>query len=403
MEYPTYSDDMGFTSFDHPVFDCDFHFYEGADAFTRHLPQQYKGLVRLANVDGRTKMLIRGRVSEYIPNPTFEVVAAPGSGMEYFAGRNESGKSFREIVQPMRAIPAFTDRDARMALMDRMHVDAILNFPTLASLIEVNFMDDPVATQVLIHAFNEWMYDEWGFDVGNRIFSTPVMNLSTCEGAVTELEWALERGARTILVRPAPVAGFRGPRSPFLPEFDPFWARVQEAGIPVMHHSSDSGYQRFANEWNGSEREMRPFEPEVFSMMSSSHRPIMDTVFSAVGHGMLSRFPGVRLATIECGSTWITRLVEDMVTTYKKTPHLFAEHPVDVIRRQLWVAPFWEDPLEPLIDVIGLDHVLFSSDWPHPEGLADPVGYVRFAEQEGLSDEAIAKIMGENMFELMGV
>src|SRR5579883_2132425 len=184
MEYKRYSPEMSFTEFDHPVFDCDFHFYEGVDAFTRYLPERYKGLVRLANVDGRTKMIIRGRVSDYIPNPTFQVVAEPGSAAEYFSGRNREGKSYREIVRPMRAIPEFTDREARLALMDRMHIQAIVNFPTLASLIEVNFMDDPVAVQVLIHAFNEWMYEEWGFTYADRIFSTPVMNLADAAGAV---------------------------------------------------------------------------------------------------------------------------------------------------------------------------------------------------------------------------
>jgi predicted TIM-barrel fold metal-dependent hydrolase len=404
MDYPKHSPDMAYSAFPGPVFDCDHHFYETADAFTRYLPDEYAGVVKLVQVDGRTKVALRGRISDYIPNPTFEVVAAPGSGMEYFAAKNVSGKSFREIVEPMRAIPEFTDRDARMNLLDRMHVDAILNFPTLASVIEVNFMDDPVLTQALVHAFNQWMFDEWGFDVDHRIYSTPVMNLSTCAGAVDELEWTLERGAKTILVRPAPVAGFKGPRSPFLPEFDPFWARVEEAGIPVMLHTSDSGYQRYANDWLGrGDQEFLAFEPDIFSLMATHHRAIMDTIFSAVGHGMLSRFPGVRIATIECGSTWITRLVEDMLDAYGRMPHQFLEHPVEVIERQLYVAPFWEDPVQPLVDVIGLDHVLFSSDWPHPEGLADPVGYAHFCEEQGLADDAIAKVMGSNMFELLGV
>jgi hypothetical protein len=55
--------------------------------------------------------------------------------MEYFAAKNVSGKTFREIITPMRAIPEFTGKDARMDLIDRMHVDAILNSPTLASVI----------------------------------------------------------------------------------------------------------------------------------------------------------------------------------------------------------------------------------------------------------------------------
>ena len=231
MEYRSYSPEMTYTDFDHPVFDCDFHFYETADTFTRHLPSKYKGMVKLANIDGRTKMIIRGRVSDYIPNPTFEVVAEPGSAAEYFSGRNSEGKTFREIVRPMRAIPEFTDRDARLNLMDRMHIAAIVNFPTLTSTIEVNFMDDPEATAALVHAVNEWMYDDWGFDYQGRIFSTPVMNLAIPELAVKELQWALDRGAKTVLVRPAPVAGFRGPRSPFLPDNDPFWAQVQELSL----------------------------------------------------------------------------------------------------------------------------------------------------------------------------
>ncbi|HXZ62787.1 MAG TPA: amidohydrolase family protein, partial [Acidimicrobiales bacterium] len=270
--------------------------------------------------------------------------------------------------------------------------------------IEVNFMDDPIGTQVLIHAFNQWMFDEWGFDHGGRIFTTPVMNLATADGAVKELEWALERGAKTVLVRPGPVAGFRGPRSPFLPDSDPFWARIQEAGIPVMLHASDSGYTKHANEWNGSDQEMRPFEQNAFTNVSQSYRPIMDTIFSAIIHGMVTRFPGVRLGLIENGSAWISRVVQDLSDGYGKLPHLFAEHPLEALRRSVYVAPFWEDPLEPLIDAVGLDHVLFNSDWPHPEGLADPVEYSLYAKNEaGLSEEAVAKVMGANMFELMGV
>ena len=404
MEFTPFKPDMEFTDIGHPVFDCDFHFYETAESFTRYLPQEYSGLVRLANVDGRTKMIIKDRISNYIPNPTFEVVAAPGSGFEYFSGRNTEGKDFRDIVTTMRSIPEFSNRDARLALIDRMHIQAIVNFPTLASTIEVNFMDDPVATQVLVHAFNEWMYDEWGFDFGGRIYTTPVMNLASAEGAVRELEWALERGAKTVLVRPAPVAGYRGSTSPFLPELDPFWARIQDAGIPVMFHASDSGYTKYSNDWKGSDGEMRPFEYDLFGSMSQTHRPIMDTVFAAIGHGMLSRFPDVRIASIECGSSWITWVAETLQLQYAKTPQLFPEHPLDVLKRSLYVAPYWEDSLEPLADVIGLDHILFNSDWPHPEGIADPNEYALYIRDEvGVSDADVAKVMGENMFSLMGV
>ena len=64
----------------------------------------------------------------------------------------------------------------RLALMDRMHIQSIVNFPTLASVVEVNFMNDPVTSQALIHAYNQWLFDDWGFNHRDRIFTTPVMN-----------------------------------------------------------------------------------------------------------------------------------------------------------------------------------------------------------------------------------
>ena len=222
MDYPVHAGDMGYSAYGAPVFDCDFHLYEQADAFTRHLPKEHQGLFQLIDIQGRTKLAIRGKISGYIPNPTVEVVAAPGSGMEYFAAHNESGKSFREIITPMRQIPEMVNRDARLQLMDRMHIAATLNYPTLASVIEVNFMDDPDLTQVMVHAYNQWLYDEWKFNHEDRIFTTPIINLSTLEGGLAELEWILEMGAKAFLMRPAPVAGWKGSRSPHA-ALAPWW------------------------------------------------------------------------------------------------------------------------------------------------------------------------------------
>ena len=92
---------------DFPVYDADNHMYETTDSFTRHLPREYDGLVKYVQVNGRTKIALRNVISDYIPNPTFEVVAAPGAQEEYFKEGNKEGKSHREILgKPMKAIPA---------------------------------------------------------------------------------------------------------------------------------------------------------------------------------------------------------------------------------------------------------------------------------------------------------
>lgn len=82
-------------------------------------------------------------------------------------------------------------------------------------------------------------------------------------------------------------------------------------------------------------------------------------------------------------------------------PHDFLDDPVKVFKRNVYVNPFWEDSMSDLVDLVGADHILFGSDYPHPEGLADPISYVD--ELTGLSDEDVRKIMGGNLAGLMGV
>ena len=384
-----------------PMFDADNHLYETAEALTKHLPERYKVAVDYVEVRGRTKIVVRGQISEYIPNPTFEVVARPGAMEDLYRIGNPEGKSRREIFgEPMRSIPAFREPEARAKLMDEQGIDRTLMFPTLASLVEERMRDDPEMTHAVIHSLNEWLHETWTFNYENRIFTTPVITLPIVDRAIEELEWVLERGAKVVLIRPAPVSGFRGPRSFGLEEFDSFWKKVVENDVVVAMHSSDSGYDRYANDWEGNNSEMLPFQPQAFRMLQS-WRPVEDAVSALVCHGALSRFPSLKVAVIENGSSWVAPLLKNMADLYKKMPQEFLENPVDVIKRNIYISPFWEEDLGALADLIGVDHVLFGSDYPHPEGLADPVSYID--ELKGLSDEHIRKIMGGNLAKLMNV
>jgi predicted TIM-barrel fold metal-dependent hydrolase len=386
---------------DFPIFDADNHLYETRDALTKFLPDRYKGVIDYVDVRGRTKIVIRGHISNYIPNPTFDVVARPGAQEEYYRKGNPEGKSRREIFgEPMRSIPAFREPAARLELMDEQGLDRTLMFPTLASLVEERLRDDPELIHAVIHALNEWLYETWQFDYEGRIFTTPVITLPIVEKAIAELEWVVERGARAILIRPAPVPGFRGSRSFGLPEFDPFWEKVVDAGVLVAMHSSDSGYERYANEWLGTNTEMLPFQPQAFRMLQS-WRPVSDACAALICHGALSRFPDLNVAFIENGSSWVEPLLKSLADVYKKMPQDFLENPVEVLKRQVHVSPFWEEDLGALADLIGEDRVLFGSDYPHPEGLGDPASYLD--ELAGLPDETVRKIMGGNLGRLMNV
>jgi predicted TIM-barrel fold metal-dependent hydrolase len=384
-----------------PVFDADNHLYETTDAFTRHLPRPYRNAIQYVNVGGRTKIAIGGRISEYIPNPTFEIVARPGAQEDYFRVGNPKGLSRRELFgEPIQSPPAFREPASRLRLMDEQGLDRTLVFPTLASVLEERMKDDPELVHVAIHSFNQWLYETWQFDYEDRIFTTPVITLPIVEKAIEELEWVLERGARVVLVRPAPVPGYKGPRSFALPEFDPFWKRVVEADVLVALHSSDSGYERFANEWIGSKSEFLPFQPNAFRMLSS-WRPIEDAVASLIVHGALTRFPTLKIAAVENGASWIEPLQKSLKDLYKKMPQDFPENPIEAMRRCIHISPFWEEDFGHLAELLGPDRVLFGSDYPHPEGLADPVKYAE--EISHLGDELVRKVMGGNLARLMNV
>ena len=168
----------------------------------------------------------------------------------------------------------------------------------------------------------------------------------------------------------------------------------------VGMHASDSGYAEIANWWESSS-EFLPFRPSAFRMITQGKRPIEDTMTAMVCHGALTRFPKLKIAAVENGANWVGHLLENFAGTYEKMPQEFLEDPVEAFLRNVWVNPFWEDDMTELVDLVGADHILFGSDYPHPEGLADPISYVD--ELSGIAPEDVAKIMGGNLGGLMGV
>jgi predicted TIM-barrel fold metal-dependent hydrolase len=408
-------------SLSYPVFDADNHMYETTDAFTKYLPPEYSGLVKYVEVNGRTKLALRNAISEYIPNPTFNKVRPPGAQEIEFRIKNPSSKHSvgtqntparnltaedKKLGMPPKYIvspPGFFNPEERIVIMDEQKVDRAMMWPTLASLLEERLADDPRATAIVVHALNEWMHEHWTFNFENRIFATPVINLSIIDEAIRELDYVVERGARAILVRPAPVPDFGNRRrSMALPEFDPFWKRVQEAGVLVGMHASDDGSQDYINQWDGNAREFLPFVTRsAFSqLVGSEYRTIRDTIYSIIGYGLATRFPDLRFMPIENGSQWVPTALKQFQKLYSRVPEAFAEDPLVAFHRSIFIHPFFEEDVLSIVDLVGAGNVVFGSDFPHPEGLHDPLSFVE--EIEPLPEDDKARIMGGNLSKLMG-
>jgi predicted TIM-barrel fold metal-dependent hydrolase len=125
-----------------------------------------------------------------------------------------------------------------------------------------------------------------------------------------------------------------------------------------------------------------------------SPAPVADLLAALVCGGLLDRHRNLRIATIETGSTWVPGLLKRFAKAYGQMPFAFKQDPVEAFRRHVWVSPYYEDPLPALRDQIGCDHMLFGSDFPHGEGLANPVAFVD--DLEGFSPLEVRRVMREN-------
>ena len=193
-----------------------------------------------------------------------------------------------------------------------------------------------------------------------------------------------------VQLRSGPVAG----RSPADPIYDRFWAAVTDADVAVVFHASDDSYRwAMAEVWGwGNVNVPARRIPPLQRIIAGADRSIHDTIAALVYGKLFERFPTLRMATIELGSLWVPELLGNFE---RFGAGELAEHPIETFRRHFRVMPFEDEDIAGLADAIGIDHILFGSDYPHTDGLADPAS---FADQlEDFDEASTRKIMRDNL------
>ena len=390
------------------TFDSDNHLYETKDALTQFLPPEYEGVVKYVEVNGREKLALRDKITNYIPNPTFARVAVPGgSNMDVTKGGGGFGdvRVGRPRFVVMPGIDAFFDPEPRFELMKEMGIDKTLLWPTLVRALEENVADDPDVATTVIHAFNQWMHEHWSYVYSDAIYATPVISLANGNDvALAELDYVKERGAKVFLLRVAPVPTWKGRKSFALPEFDPFWEAVQESGLVVGMHEGNHGYLRYLNEWEGNNREamMTRGPTPAFSALASEKNNLVDAMASIIGHGLATRFPNLKFMPVEFPNGWIRPFFTKLQRVYDASPVLFDENPVEVFTRNVYVHAFHEPDPKGLIDMgIPADRLMFGSDFPHPEGMSDPLAYAEVVKDLPADQQAL--IMGGTLAQALNI
>ena len=397
------------------AYDADNHIYPPQDAEIRHLEKLYHERVFPTGKTHRTQVDVVGDehkaktlgehpVGEHggvnpLDIPEMEgPIPVPGAMLNKLNPlKNLDKESQIKLVQKFRGMePAFENRERRIELMDAQGVHAAVIHAGSRSHANAIRQGDVTAGYAAARAWNRYRQQDWGFAYQNRIFTPAYIPLADIDLAVAELDRCMNEGAQLIGLDAGPSFG----RSPVDPYFDPFWSRVNEAKLRVVIHLGAS-YESRGSEWsedpNTAYKDFNGFQWLVYW----SDFPIMETIAALVFQNFLVRFPNINVLCAEWGTPWLPYFVRKLDHAHllgrkaKWGPEKLPMRPSELFKTRFMVAPFPEENVQRAIDVVGAECLVFGSDFPHSEGLPDPLQYV--VQLKGQSEPVVKAIMRDNL------
>ena len=299
---------------------------------------------------------------------------------------------------------AWGDRDGRLALMDEQGIEAAIMFPGHVLSLEYEFQTDVDGIHANARAYNRWIHDEVGYAYQDRMFLPPYIPLADIDLAVEEVERVISEGARVVGVIAGHAHGGRdnplGGRSVADPVFDPIWARINEAGVRVATHVGPTDYQKYGADLSEDPEAVLGAFDGLQWVLYWCDRPAMETVTSLIMHSLFDRFPKIHVCLSEQGTPWLTYLLRKLDHAYmmgrKARWGSLDRRPSEIFREHFVVAPFPEENVARVVAEVGIESIVFGSDFPHGEGLAFPSQYVS-AQLGSFSKEQTEAIMRDNL------
>ena len=304
------------------------------------------------------------------------------------------------------ATGAFVREDRGRAL-DLLGFASQLVFNTFVTvkLVEAEHGDDLDVAYGMARAHNRAIVDFCSVDA--RLLPVGYVPLADFERTAAMAGEAIDGGCAALMV-PS-----RCPRahSPSHIGLDPLWRQAEDAGIPVVFHVGGGGplldRAYFLNggdvvlDFLGGTENFRSVD-----YMAIPHPP-MQTLATMLIDGVLDRFPQLRIGVIEQGATWVPSWIKQLESALEA----FSRHeerlrrlelrPAEYVRRQIRVTPYPTEDAGWVVEQVGPEVCMFSSDYPHVEGGRNPIG--RFdAALVGVDEVARRRFFVDNFVDLMG-
>jgi predicted TIM-barrel fold metal-dependent hydrolase len=291
------------------------------------------------------------------------------------------------------------NREARVQKLDEFGVDGSIMYPG-EFIATIGYYDANATGNAVLHAYNQYFHDQWGFNVRDRIYTTPVISLWDLDSSVKEIEWVIKNGARIVVMPMGPVNG----KSPADPYFDPIWSRLNEAHVAVAYHVSEANFMHPIISAFGEKplQSRRTGQTAWQWMFCYSEIPVQMTLANLVFNNLFGRFPNLRVVSTENGANWLPAFLEKMDKMRGMAKNGFwpcgqlVERPSRIFRRHCYVVAYPEDDVKGIVEKLGgAECLLMGSDYPHAEGVPTPRDF--YAEAlTGLPADQVLAIMHSN-------
>ena len=369
------------------VMDSDLHTMEPDDLWQRYLDEPFK---RFAPTFTRAPEGPPNQPTIHVKDLTIaEMTLRPKS---VAAAADLHRRSVARHPHYATAAARGYDAQSHLQAMDIEGIDVGILYGTRGRQVLMHDDLDQELAAALARAHNNWTYDYCQADPKRLRFAAQIafhnVNLAVKEArrAVREL------GAVAVIGNPNPVNG----RHIHDPYFEPLWDTIEELGVPVGFHPTgmsslrDDIARRFLDHPNGR------------AIGSAARNPmeLMLAFASLAEGGVLERHPKLRCAFLEgtCGwlPWWLWRLDETWEKFGPGSEVKISALPSEYFFRQCCVATDADEKvLRQVVEAIGDDSLVVSTDYPHSDGLF-PEAISEFIALEGVSDKTKAKILWDN-------
>ncbi|MBN1207781.1 MAG: amidohydrolase [Myxococcaceae bacterium] len=389
------------------VFDSDMHCVEPPDLWERYIEPRYRERAP--------------RSSEFAFRNALVYMELEQRLMPWFEPRGPDGRPLPAVLPPQlraavrqaaeqrpeaRSLEAFQQArfsdfsrrgwsvETQLEAMETEGVDVTVVFPT-SGLLALGVEElEPDFAGAVARAYNDWLHDYVRREP-RRLLGAAMVAPHSVEEAVRETRRAVkELGFRAIFLRPNPVRG----RQWYDPAYDALWETCTELGIPVVFHEGVGSHLPQA----GSR-----FGGNIFLRHVACHS--MEMMYAAMafcGGGVLARHPELKVGLFEGNCSWVPwllhRMDEHWEIEFGVSHRQIPEPPSHYFRRQCVVSvEADEDFVTHVVEHLGADNIVFSTDWPHPDSRY-PRAVERFLEIP-LPESAKRKLLWENCARFYGL